>query len=444
MARSPLLFLLGLALTWPVAATGAADRAVVAKARQMAGEIQAAVSQLRGLPVRRKLKTDIYSQADLRTFIVGQLSHKGGRKHLALRSRALRALGALPPDFELLGGMTGLLDEQVAGLYDPGSRKLRIMARLVPMGEEVWSPLELLTGSPTDRARFVLAHEIVHALQDQHYNLRHLGRDRRGESDLETALASLFEGDATAAGLAFMIADRGGYDEVGFFATANMMAWMMKGAMSLASLGLLPDTAKLRATPKLLQQRLIFPYVGGLSMCMKAGQAGGWPAIDALYRDPPLSTEQVLHPRKLLGKQRDYPQVLKLPDLRRTLGRPYALRYTDTLGELGVRTLLEDAPAGVDAAQAAAGWDGDRYVLYGAKGRPDVLVWLSTWDSPEEAAEFAGALARWMALRHATDARLDVRGADVLVQLGVAPASHGVLRDRIWRHTKRRERRRLP
>ena len=449
MPRPVLVLLLVAALLWPALAEGArrrpgSDPAVAAKARQMSARIQTSVARLRRLPVRRKLKVGVYGQAALRDFIVAQLGGKGGRRHLARRSRALRALRALPAGFELLAGMTGLLDEQVAGLYDPGTRQLRIMARLVPMGPQVWSPLELLTGSPEDRARFVLSHEIVHALQDQHFNLRVLGRDRRGESDLETALASLLEGDATAAALAFMIAERGGYDEVAFFDTANLMGWLMKSAMSLARLGLLPDTAMLRATPRLLQQRLVFPYVGGMALCMKAGQRGGWAGIDALYRDPPLSTEQILHPHKLLGPRRDFPQVLKLPALGRQLGRPYKVLYTDTLGELGVRTLLENGPPGVNSERAAAGWDGDRYVLYGATGKPDVLIWLSTWDSPLEAAEFAGDLARWMSQEHPKDARLDVRDADVLVQVAVPTGAQAAIRKRIWRRTKRRERRRLP
>ncbi len=416
------------------------DAEVAAVARKMGASIQHGVARIRRLPVRRKLRMGIYTKAALRDFVVDQLSRRGGRRYLASRSRALRRLGALPPGFELLDGMVGLLDEQVAGLYDPGSRRLRIMRRLVPVGPQTWSPMELLTGNPRERARFVLAHEIVHALQDQHFNLRKMGRDRRGQSDLETALASLFEGDATAAGLAFMVADRGGYDEVGFFATAKVIAWVMKSAMSLAKLGILPDTAALRRTPDLLRRRLVFPYVGGLALCMKAGQKGGWPAIDALYRHPPLSTEQVLHPHKLLGGRRDYPQELKLPKrVGRLIGRRYKALYSDTLGELGVRSLLRDAPPGVTAEVAAAGWDGDRYILYVAPGKADALVWLSTWDSPAEAAEFAGVVTRWLARRHPNSPRIDVRKADVLVQLGVPEAAHARIRKRVFKRTRRRE-----
>ncbi len=417
---------------------------VAGVARKLGADIQLRVSAIRGLPIRRKLRIGVYSKAALRDFVIKELTRSGGRRHLALRSRALRRLGLLPARYELLDGMVGLLDEQVAGLYDPRTRRLRIMSHLVPTGPTAWSPMELLTGSPQDRARFVMAHEIVHALQDQKFNLRRMGRNRPGQSDMETALASLFEGDATAAGLAFMVADKGGYEEAAFFATARMLNWVMKGAMSLARLGLLPDTAALRRTPDLLQRRLVFPYVGGLSLCMTAGQLGGWRAIDALYKNPPVSTEQVLHPSKLLRRRRDHPQALKLPKLARLLGRRYRALYRDTLGELGMRSLLSDAPPGVDANAAAAGWDGDRYVLLGARGKPDALVWLSTWDSPAEAAEFAGALTRWLATRHPKNPRIDVRKSDVLLQLGVPDKVHAPLRERVWLRTKRREITRLP
>lgn len=57
----------------------------------MSAEIQSAVASVHGLSVRRKLRVGIYSQAALRQFIVQQLTHRGGRRHLARRSRALRA-----------------------------------------------------------------------------------------------------------------------------------------------------------------------------------------------------------------------------------------------------------------------------------------------------------------------------------------------------------------
>lgn len=417
---------------------------VLREARRLSASIQASVSALRNLPVKRKLKVGVYNKRQLTDFVRAQLRSGGNERRLADQSRSWRALGLLPAGYDLFAGLSALLDEQVAGLYDPASQQLRIMARLVPVGPRIASPLELLTGSPEDQARFVLSHEIVHALQDQHHDLRRMARDRPGENDLEIALSGLFEGDATAAGLAWMMAERGAYDELGFFASAGMMGWMMKLALRLARLGILPDTASLRRTPRALQERLLFPYSAGLQFAMKVGQQGGFAAIDALYRRPPLSSEQILHPHKLIGSLVDHPIVLALPDVSGLLGRPYRQGYADTLGELMIRVLLEDLGPDVVPKHAAAGWGGDRHVLYTATGQPDVLVWLSTWDTKVDAVQFERALSALVAAKRGPPGHVTRKGQDVLLLVGVAEAARARVARRVFAGTRRLPRTRLP
>jgi hypothetical protein len=61
------------------------------------------------------------------------------------------------------------------------------------------------------------------------------------------------------------------------------------------------------------------------------------------------------------------------------------------MGELGLRTLLEERLGMGTAADAAEGWDGDAYVVYsGAEGKW-WFCWESAWDSDADALEFAGA-----------------------------------------------------
>ena len=90
-------------------------------------------------------------------------------------------------------------------------------------------------------------------------------------------------------------------------------------------------------------------------------QAGWWPAVNAAYLDPPVSTEQVLHPEKYIGTPRDVPRDVRVPDLGEDLGEGWRLVAQDVLGELILGAHLDRyLPDTQEALVAAAGWDGDR------------------------------------------------------------------------------------
>ena len=431
-------------------------------ARKLAADISRSVARIRGLPLRRPLKVGVYDATALRAFVLRQIDQAGGARYLANLGRALMQFGLVPPGSSLRDTYVKLLAAQVAGLYDPASKELRVMRKLVPVGVQLPNPLHALTGSPEDQLRFVMAHEIVHALQDQRWDLRRLTRDRRGQTDLETALASLLEGDATLGGLLWAMEDRqGAADLQAILAAGPAMQRVLNGALSLAKVGLLPGGAGLAEASPFLQERLVVPYSAGLGLCMAAagrrmtGKNGrsaqaGMAGVDALYATPPLSMEQVLHPEKLWGgtpgQAPDYPIVLKLPDVRALLGRGARRLYTDDLGELYIRRLLRAAMAETQADRAAAGWGGDRYALYKTP-HGDAVVWLTTWDTTDDALEFAAAAKQWLrtvaGARPAMDGILH-RGRDVLVWRGLPAKVATRVGGRVLKRTRRTVRRRLP
>jgi hypothetical protein len=64
--------------------------------------------------------------------------------------------------------------------------------------------------------------------------------------------------------------------------------------------------------------------------------------------------------------------------------------YENTMGELQLSILFEDlSDAPVDES-AWEGWDGDRYLAVRCHGVA-ALLWLTSWDSEEDAREFAVA-----------------------------------------------------
>jgi hypothetical protein len=104
-----------------------------------------------------------------------------------------------------------------------------------------------------------------------------------------------------------------------------------------------------------------------------------------LLESPPISTEQLLH----LDRRKEGFVATSLEALRADLPAACLFVHENTMGELGVRTLLRRYDVG-GADAAAAGWNGDRYLV--ARCADELaLLWLVRWDSDADAGEFARA-----------------------------------------------------
>ena len=111
--------------------------------------------------------------------------------------------------------------------------------------------------------------------------------------------------------------------------------------------------------------------------------------LDAVYADPPLTTEQVLHPS---GTETERPSLaVRSPGTVAGFDRA----ETDTKGELYLRVLLASELAPDRAARAAAGWGTDRLVTYAEDGTPS-FAWVLRWDSPRDARQFEAAMSDYL------------------------------------------------
>jgi hypothetical protein len=160
----------------------------------------------------------------------------------------------------------------------------------------------------------------------------------------------------------------------------------LPNATLLAMNGAGPSTEELAKAPKLVQNELMLPYLGGLRLVAELYAVGGYDLVNQLFEHPPLSTEQVLHPRKYIeGEPPIAVAVPEVPKGARELTR-------GTLGELGIRSMLSDCLNDEDSTQGAMGWGGDSYLV---AVRPDgrlVLEWSTAWDTAADAARFSAAL----------------------------------------------------
>jgi hypothetical protein len=337
-------------------------------------EIQEQVEELRGLdptnPVARQLlTTDELLQRVKEDFLADYTEDESRNETLVLA-----AFGLLDPEFNILEFYTSLLAEQVAGFYDDDEK-----AMYVVRGEGFQGP-----------ERLTYSHEYTHALQDQAYDfnngLKHNEEACEAESQRCAALQALIEGDATVAEIEWLTN----------FASQQDISEIQEFYNSMQSP--VYDNA-----PPFIREDFTFPYREGQSFVNELFKSGGWNAVDAAYRNPPVSTEQILHPERYPD---DPPVEVTLPDLAEVLGEGWNELDRDVLGEWKTFLILAQGQNPDHrlnertARQAAEGWGGDAYVFYHhpASGRT-AMVLTTAWDSVGEAREYASAFRRYAIAR---------------------------------------------
>ena len=332
-----------------------------------ADEIVRQVAALRGLQPKAPLQRGVLSREEIGNKLKERIGKEYTPEEVHAEARVLKRLGLLPPDADYEKLILDLLMEQVAGFYDPFSTKLYIAD---------WLPLEM--------QRPALAHEIEHALQDQYFDLKRFAQPIKDDGDRQLAHSSLVEGDGTAVMLEFQAQAMGlPIDQLPDL-VAQIGKQMLQGGTG--------QTPLFDKAPAFLKETLIFPYLGGLTFIEALHKQQPWSKIDEVFKNPPESTEQVIHPEKYTAHE--HPQKIATVPLA-SLGARKELRK-DVLGELELRILFGSKLPEDAAEKAAAGWGGDRLVAYGDPAAPDKLptvIDLSSWDSETDAKE-AEAAAR--------------------------------------------------
>jgi len=316
-------------------------------------EIERVVTSLRQLPFKQPVEYAVLDHAGIRQVLAGKISETYSDQEIANASTGLSAFGLLPPDYPLKQSYIDLLGEQVAAFYDQHQHKLFMFRG---------ASLE------NSQNRVILAHELTHALQDQNFGLMKLPLEIKNNDDEADAASALIEGDATLVMSQYMAGDfswRSLTDTVTYSATQSM--------------------EQLRRAPHYLRRMLVFPYIDGQKFCAAVYERGGFAALSAVYADPPSSTAQILHPEKYFKETREDPIRVVFPDTTFQGQKPLE---DNVLGEMACQLLFAGAdPNGAD--QIAAGWRGDRYLVFdGGK----CLVWTSVWRSAEAANAAAAAI----------------------------------------------------
>jgi hypothetical protein len=348
------------------------------------------VERIRGLRFKKLPKPQIVPPSQVRKDVFAKIDREK-EEEIESAGRIGVLLGLLPPGTDLVEVTGELYEGQVVGYYDPQSKRMAIVEGPAA-GDNVGSEI-------------TLAHELDHALDDQHFDL---DRDPSLATDDGTlAFSALTEGTATS-----VMTD---YTRRHIGAGASFGS-----AVSSLSSGA-GDTSDI---PPYLLNTLLFTYLSGQKFVERLRSvAHGWKLVDyAFARRAPRSTEQVIHPEKYLVDERPVAVGPALP--RRLFPDGWRRHARGTFGEFDTHQLVKLALDDADAKDAAAGWGGGRYELWtapaGSRGAAVVVRW--TWDTRADAGQFARAL-RSYASAGVADGEAAVRASGLRTTLAVAENS---------------------
>jgi hypothetical protein len=355
-----------------------------ADALKATDEILDVVSKLRQLEIKQPVKRGAKSREEIQTSIIHDLDESNTPAQFEATSKTLKKLGMLRPEFKLRDYMISLLTEQVAGFYDPKTQFF-YLASWIPLTEQ----------------KTVIAHELVHALQDQHFNLKRFDKWPKGDADAETAAHALAEGDATIVMYQYDFAEKGIPFDVTRLPSLTEL---------LLAEGVDDDDKKfpvLANAPRVLKEGLQFPYFYGAGFVQAILKKGGWSKISQAYATLPVSTEQIMHPEKFLAGEAAV--KIELADLAATLGRDWKRIDTDVNGEFGYQILLSEFIQKHTARNAADGWGGDKYATYEDSQSKDLLIAQYTnWDTVKDAQDFFDAYCERIEKRYSAKRPADL------------------------------------
>jgi hypothetical protein len=406
--------------------------------RRMNALVEAA-QRYRGLTLKRRVPWGRLSEGELRREVAADLQEDLPPERLAAVALSLKAFGLIPEGMDFKSYYSELLTSQIAGFYDPHHKVLAVVDRQGGLlGKEVTAQFGAEVVRKMEDG--LLVHELTHAIQDQHFNLDRLS-DPDPLSDPGTAELALIEGDASLVMLDDLVQMPLEQAPTAQQIVSEMLsAEESAGGPAPGGAGRLPGEKEMAAAPAYLRDMLLFSYSQGAAFCLEVRRRGGQKLLDyAFATDPPRSSEQILHPEKWFG-HRDDPIVIVWPDLGEALPGS-TLAASGQLGEEGIRILLRSGVQDAGrAAAAAAGWGGDRFAVYVRGSGRRLLVWITDWDSPEDAARFVAAAVHlgqgWTVTRAAakrvTLLHGDLEGVDaaaVLSSLAAARAEPPANRD---------------
>lgn len=364
------------------------------KALARVDAIQPKLAKLRGLEFDKPVPTAYQTTDEFRAFLKRELAKELPPEKSKKLSSAFLHIGLLDKPIDLATAYEQTMASQAAAYYDPAAKKFFMV--MVPNSDIMLDTMS--------------AHELVHGLQDQRFDLtKFMAPKPPLDDDALFARQFIVEGDATFTMFLFAAADASKSDavqsmmlnvlrgQIEQFAAMDVKAYgeMMKqqaAAFTNMDADLKKSMEAMDQLPPMVVGPLLDSYMKGALVVLTAYDKGGWKLVDSLYKNPPESSEQVLHPTTKLFPKRESPKKVTLPRLEGDV------LTNNVMGEL-LWSIYFSLWVPDQAAKASQGWGGDRYTVV---TRPDgsTVAYLATvWDTTDDAKEFAAAYEASLAKR---------------------------------------------
>lgn len=354
-------------------------------------------SQETGLPVKSTVKRKLTTRLEVEKYLDEKFDDDQGAKRLQRDEIVLKKFGLLDRDFQLKPFLVALLKEQIEAYYDSKTKTVNVLD---------WVDV--------DEQKPVLAHELTHALQDQHANLEkwddqtpdEVSTNYSGDTDhlakdeMDTARDAVAEGQATAVMMDYVLKPMG-KSLVKDPEVLDVVKEQMTGS----------DSPVMARAPLLLSESMLFPYREGLSfeqdVWMDEGQNAAF--TGALDR-PPTSTWEIINPREY--EKKHIPSVPLLPDIHPLVDATYRPYDIGQVGQLDLHILAELFGGDGAASDLTPAWNGGIYwagQLRSAKTAAEqdstrslALFYLSSWRNAQSATAFARLYAENLARKYSS------------------------------------------
>src|ERR1700689_3052825 len=272
------------------------------------------MSRILGLPIKEPLKKTLRSKEEIRNYLIREDKEDKNEAQRYADEKSLEVFGLIPKDFPLDSFMLDVLTDQIAGLYDPKTKEVYIANWI-----------------PADEQRTVMSHELTHALEDQSFHIDSWIKAARPNDDAELARDSVSEGSAMAAMVDYEMLDQ----KVSVRDVPDVT--LLIRASALSEMDKDPNLAK---APLYIRDELLFPYLAGTGFTHQFLKAHtGWQPPHLIFQNPPVSTQQILHPDLYLHGVK--PEAVTLPEWKGLVPGDWKLLEENTMGEFGVEEILK-------------------------------------------------------------------------------------------------------
>ena len=350
-----------------------------------------------GFAIKTSVKPRMISRDDLVAIMEARKTDDEDAKRLQSAELSLKKFGFAPRSFSTKKFVQSMYAEQVEGFYDPETKMISLLNWVAPE-----SQLD------------VLAHELTHALQDQHFNLKkweHTPVPPPAPDHFQVTAAEAWpESEARRAvveGQAMVVLLDHQLQQRGIPVTLEHLPGASNSLAEYMATVPVPDTPVIHAAPIFLRDSMAFPYREGLLFEVELlGKGGKELAFNHVFARPPANTHEILHPRAYMTQEKL--ATPRIPDLSALLADKYEVIDSGGLGELDIRSLIKQYGNSKQAESISPGWRGSSYLMVRRKDvsadqattADAALIYISAWDSSQTARHFAKFYANAVTSRY--------------------------------------------